>query len=262
MNTMKNGTKIRNLFTGWVPGGVYSSRWLREQGYSYSNLQVYRRSGWLQALGSGAYTRSGDDLQWQGGVWGLQTQLNLPIHVGGKTAIEEAGYAQYLNLGKQKVYLIADPDTKLPTWFRKTNWNAQIEFSESNLFSQFSYSNQKQDQSLKTVSFGKLDILYSTPERAILEYLDWVPEKHSFQEAHEIMENLTSLRPKLMQGLLERCHSIKAKRLFCAIANKINHPWFLKLEIDKIDLGSGNRQLVSGGEYDSKYKITVMDRNE
>ncbi|EOQ90755.1 PF11459 family protein [Leptospira yanagawae serovar Saopaulo str. Sao Paulo = ATCC 700523] len=225
-------------------------------------MQIYRRSGWIQAIGSGAYTRSGDDLQWQGGVWGLQKQLNLPIHVGGKTAIEEAGYAQYLNLGKQKVYLIADPDTKLPTWFQKTNWNAQIGFSQSSLFGGFNRNQNNLDQSLKTVSFGKLDILYSTVERAILEYLDWVPDKHSFDEAHEIMENLTSLRPKLMQSLLERCHSVKAKRLFCAIASKVNHPWFSKLEIDKVDLGSGNRHLIDGGEYDSKYKITIKARNE
>lgn len=260
--TMKTGSKIRNLFTNWVPGGVYSMQWLKEQGYSYSNLQIYKRSRWIRALGSGAYVRSGDDVEWQGGVWGLQKQLHLPIHVGGKTAIEEAGYAQYLKLGKQKVHLFADPDTKLPTWFKKTNWNAQIEFSQSSLFRELARSKKKQDQSFKTVAFGKLELVYSTPERAILEYLAQVPEKNSFDEAHEIMENLIALRPIVLQNLLEQCNSVKVKRLFFAISDKLQHPWFSKLEIGKIDLGSGNRQLVSGGEYNSKYKITVMAPNE
>lgn len=259
---MRNGTKIRDLISNWVPGGVYSAQWLIDHGYSYANLQKYRNSGWIQALGSGAYVRSGDDIQWQSGVWGLQKQMQLPIHVGGKTAIEEAGFIQYLNFGTQKVHLFAPPQTKLPTWFKKSNWNVQIEFSRSGLFDDITVYRRKQDPSLKTVTFGKLEILYSTPERAILEYLDRIPEKYSFQEAHEIMENLITLRPNLLQHLLQQCKSIKAKRLFCAIAEKLKHPWFAKLDIQKIDLGSGNRHLVNGGRFDSKYKITVMAPNE
>ncbi len=259
---IKNITKIRDLITNWVPGGVYSAQWLLDHGYSYANLQKYRNSGWIQALGSGAYARSGDDIQWQSGVWGLQTQVNLPIHVGGKTAIEEAGFAQYLNLGIQRVHLFAPPHTKLPTWFKKTKWNAQIEFSHSGLFDNLTATKGKQNPSLRTVTFGKLEILYSTPERAILEYLDRVPEKYSLQEAYEIMENLITLRPKLLQDLLEHCNSIKAKRLFCAIADNLKHPWFSKLDLEKIDLGSGNRHLVNGGKFNTKYKITVMAPNE
>lgn len=254
--------KIKELITSWVPGGVYSAQWLKNQGYSYSNIQDYKRSGWIQSLGSGAYVRSGDDLNWQSGVWGLQTQMRLPIHVGGKTAIEEAGYAQYLNLGTEKVHLFADPNTKLPQWFKKTNWKVEIDYTQTSLFGEFSHSNKKLEQSLRVISFSKLGIIYSVPERAFLEYLDWVPDKHSFTEAKEIMENLISLRPNILQNLLENCKSVKVKRLFFAIAETINHPWFSKLKIDKIDLGSGNRHLIKGGEFNSKYKITVKSPNE
>ena len=44
--------------------------------------------------------RAGDRVDWIGGVYALQQQLRLPIHIGGKTALEMQGYAHFLPLGK------------------------------------------------------------------------------------------------------------------------------------------------------------------
>ncbi|MBT6120737.1 hypothetical protein HOH45_04630 [bacterium] len=33
-------------------------------------------------------------------------------------------------------------------------------------------------------------------------------------------------------------------------------PWFSKLDLEKISLGSGKRQVVEGGRLDKKYQIT------
>lgn len=259
---MKSRTKINELITNWVSGAVYSVKWLTDNGYSHSNLQIYKKSGWVKSIGAGALAKNGDELTWQGAVWTLQEQLKLRVHVGGKTAIEQAGSAQYLTLGRQRVFLIAEPKTKLPTWFRNTKWDAEIFFRQSSLFDQKLSAKSDAEAGLTSVEFGRLKVKFSSRERAMLEYLNQVPERHSFTEAHEIMENLITLRPKLVQTLLVHCTSVKAKRLFLALAEKVNHPWLRKLDLSKIDLGSGSRQLVRGGEFDSKYKITIRNSNE
>jgi hypothetical protein len=259
---MKKRTKLNELITNWVPGAVYTVKWLKKNGYTYSNLQIYKSSGWLKSIGSGALMKSGDDIKWSGAVWALQEQLKLPVHVGGKTAIEEAGSAQYLTLGRQKVFLIAEPKTKLPTWIKKKKWDVEIIFLQSSLFDEKLKDQILSNQGLSSVEFGRLKVNYSSRERAMLEYLDQVPERHSLSEAQEIMENLISLRPKLVQTLLVHCNSVKAKRLFLALAERVKHPWVKKLDLSMVDLGIGSRQLVSGGEFDSKYKITIGSNHE
>ena len=71
------------------------------------------------------------------------------------------------------------------------------------------------------------------------------------------MEGLTTLRPKLVQRLLEECKSVKVRRLFLFMAESSNHDWVKELNVEKIDLGSGKRVIVKNGVLDKKYKITV-----
>lgn len=66
-----------------------------------------------------------------------------------------------------------------------------------------------------------------------------------------------NLRPKSVQELLENCSSIKVKRLFLYLAEKLKHPWLYFVDLFKVDLGSGKRSLVKNGVYVDKYKITV-----
>jgi hypothetical protein len=102
-------------------------------------------------------------------------------------------------------------------------------------------------------------LVLSIPERAFLEILLDVPENISFEHADEIMQGLTSLSPRSLQGLLEKCDSIKVKRLFLWLAERYNYTWLQKLNLEKINLGSGNRVLFKGGKLDKKYKITVPE---
>ena len=76
-------------------------------------------------------------------------------------------------------------------------------------------------------------------------------------EADLIFENLVSLRPKQIQILLEECSSIRVKRMFLFFAEKHNHQWLKKLDIKKIDLGSGDRLIHKKGRLDKKYRITI-----
>ncbi len=95
-----------------------------------------------------------------------------------------------------------------------------------------------------------------------MEMLHLVPRKVGFDEAQLIMENLVTLRPAVVQGLLMECSSVKVKRLFLYMAERQKHPWLSKLDLSKIDLGKGKRMIVPNGRYDAKYQITVpVDRD-
>ena len=41
------------------------------------------------------------------------------------------------------------------------------------------------------------------------------------------------------------------------LADKHDHAWVKKIDIEKIDFGKGKRSLCSNGIYDSKYKIVI-----
>ena len=71
------------------------------------------------------------------------------------------------------------------------------------------------------------------------------------------MESLTTLRPRLLQYLLEGCTSQKVKRLFLYMAEKANHPWYKSLKTDNIELGSYRQMIVPKGKYIRKYNMTI-----
>ena len=84
-----------------------------------------------------------------------------------------------------------------------------------------------------------------------------VPDNITPNEAYQIVELLTTVKPKEFQKLLENCSSIKVKRLFLYLADTISHPWFKKLDISKIKLGNGVREITTGGKYNAKYSIII-----
>ena len=97
----------------------------------------------------------------------------------------------------------------------------------------------------------------STPERAILELLDELPERETFHQVDVLMEGLRNLSPKRLQALLVDCKSIQVKRLFFWFAERHQHAWLRRLDRTAIDLGKGKRMIVRGGKLDTKYNITV-----
>src|SRR6202008_3901675 len=52
-------------------------------------------------------------------------------------------------------------------------------------------------------------LMLSTPERAILELLDELPDRETFHQADMLMEGLSTLSPTRLQMLLADCRSIK-----------------------------------------------------
>jgi len=235
---------------------VAVSRWLETKGAYQQLVHEYEKSGWIRRIGHGAYVRAGDTLEWTGGLQALQEQLKLPIHAGAKTALQLQGYAHYPAMGKGgSVSLFGSPGTRLPAWFRQYDWGVALRYTTTKLFA------DDPKAGLSKKELASYAITVSAPERAIMEVLYLVPAKESFEEAGLLMEGLTTLRPHLVQSLLEQCRSVKVKRLFMVLAEACNHAWVKKLDLSKVDFGKGKRMIVKGGRLDTKYNITFPDTN-
>jgi hypothetical protein len=246
------GSKINQLLKAWPTGTVAVLPWLEKQGVYQQLVHEYEKTAWLRRVGQGAYAKAGDQVEWTGGLYAIQEQMKLPIHAGGKTALQLQGYAHFLPMGKGTVVtLFGLPNVKLPTWFKQYRWGIKVRYSTTNLFA------VQADQGLTKKDLGPYQIKVSAPERAMMEVLYGVPLIDSYEEARLLMEGLTTLRSRLVQSLLERCVSVKVKRLFMLLAENSKHAWVRKVDLSKVDFGKGKRTLVKGGRFDPKYKITV-----
>ena len=242
-------TKLNQLLHNWPRGAVYTTKYLGTLGITKGDIAQYKNR-WLYSLGHGAYARIGDSPDWTGAVYALQSQLKLPIHVGGNTGLHMSGYGHFIPLTQMQVQLFGSSKTKLPKWFLAYNWNVEVRLFTRDLFIQHNLG-------LTTIDIGNFRIQGSSPERGILEVTSLIPKNQDFQEARLLLENLTTLRPHLLQNLLENCRSIRAKRLFLYLARQVNLAWFSELKEQQIDLGTGKRQIVKGGILDNRYQITV-----
>jgi hypothetical protein len=248
----ENGSKINRLLRMWPYGAVAVLRWLQQQGIYQQLVHAYEKSAWIRRIGQGAYVRVGDTIHWTGGLYAMQAQMGLPVHVGGKTALEMQGYAHYLPLGKGAVVaLFGTPGTRLPAWFQQYDWGVELRYITMRLF------DDAMDTGLTQKDLGTYTVTISTPERAIMEVMYGLPRDASFEEVALLMEGLTTLRPRMLQVLLEQCHSVKVKRLFMYLAEDCSHAWVKKLDVSKVDFGKGKRMLVKGGRFNAKYNITV-----
>lgn len=95
------------------------------------------------------------------------------------------------------------------------------------------------------------------PERAILELCDGVAGASGVYEAEALMQAMTALRPQRVNMLLHQCRSIKAKRLFLALAERHRHSWLVHVPLVGVELGRGKRALVPGGRLHPTYQITL-----
>ena len=247
---MTRDLKINKLIQKLPKGIVLLSPWLVSEGYSYELQQRYRKSGWLKSIGKGAMIRTGDELLLSGAIAALQTQAKASIHIGGRSALGQLGVAHYLQVNAKELTLFAAGQFKLPVWFITNNWDLEVKMYCTNLFT-------RKELGLVDYRDGELEMKISGAARAIMECLSLAPQRFSLVEAKEIMEGLTTIRPTVVQELLENCKSVKVKRLFLFLAEKADHSWFKYIDAQKIDLGSGNRSLASNGVLVSKYQLVV-----
>lgn len=251
----QNPSKINQLVQQHKQGMVCTQTWLYSLGINRYLAEQYCLNGWLERIGYGAYKFTGDSISWFGAFASLISQLNYRIHLSGKTALDLQNYQQHLGLGDQMtLWITKHPGEKrgLPKWFAQcVASHGEVNYSSRKLFP------DNPTLGLTEITMGSHPLLLSTPERAILEYLDSVPQHHTVEQAQFILESMITLRPNVLNVLLEKCHSRKVKRLFMLLAEHEAHDWLDALDMKKIDFGSGKLQLGKGGYYYPKYQLSL-----
>lgn len=268
-------------------GLIADAAWLTRMGYPSSLRSRYVGSGWLQPVTRGVFRRpfhrpglegTETPLRWQHVVVSLQMVLERPVAVGGRTALELGGFGHYASsVGPGEIHLYGDEAApgwlgKLPIetpfvfhnarkLFRAEPISDGLDSLKAVLASDLPTGSSPIHGSLTWMHFGDGDwpMVLSTPERAILELLDQLPDRETFHQADVLMEGLVNLSPERLVRMLRECRSVKVKRLFLWFAERHGHAWRERLDLAEVDLGRGKRMLVRGGKLDPTYLITVPE---
>lgn len=243
-------TKIKQIIDSKGMDTLLFSSWLSAQGINRAEQAAYVQSGWLEKVAHGVYKVAGADVSLFSALSAYNTQLSKQCIIGAETALEIRGYSHYVPMGKPLAFLFTDAYAKLPQWFIKHEWDRTLHYHTISLWKDNNLGVEQREE-------DGHPLLVSSPERAILECLNRPYVTQTLMDTYYIMEMLTTLRPKLVQQLLEQCSSVKVKRLFLYMAEKANHPWFKAIDISQVDLGSGRRMISARGKYVSKYNITI-----
>ncbi len=261
-----------------IPAGLLvSAAWLRAHDYPTNLVAYYVASGKLESPARGVYRIPGPPLKWQSVAASLQLIEGSYVHIGGRTAIVQRGLGHYARLSGAEKILLHSP-APLPPWVNKLGLPERFESRPDAAFGALRVHRDEKgvlrrfekpeepvapealgELGLAEVKWGTFDwpLIFSGQERAILELLQDVPDRESIYDAYVLLQGLGTLRPDRLSALLRACRSIKAKRLFLALAARLNHAWFKYLDLKGVELGTGKRALFPGGKLDSKYQITL-----
>ncbi len=270
MKVQKAG-KLNQLEHELPEGLLVDAAWLEAHGYYRSLRKKYVDLGRLEQPAYRVYRKPRGPLTWEQAVIALQTLLAIPVVVGGRTALERQGFGHYVSAKAREIHLYGAAPP--PAWLFKLPLAERFVFhGTARLFPDDPPARglARLEPGADTYAlpddavrwpWGQWEwpLTLSSPERAILELLDELPDQESFHQADKLMEGLATLRPRKLQTLLERCHSIKVKRLFLFFADRHGHAWLTRLDRSRIDLGKGKRMLARGGKLDSAYQITVPE---
>ncbi len=163
-------------------------------------------------------------------------------------------YQPYTNMRRPRISLVSYEVKELPSWVYKVSQDFELNFKKSSLLSKEEYLHSQVEQ--------KISVSLSQRELAVLELIDELDLKNGFETVENYMNSLMTLRSSVLQEILENCKSIKVKRVFLYLSEKLELPYFYELNQAKIDIGSGKRVVVEGGKLDKKYNITVESEEE
>lgn len=243
-------TKIQQILEVAPHESVLFSSWLSGQGLDARGQYSYMKSGWLDRISKGVYKIHGTTPSLLATISSYNAQLNKSCVVGAYTALELRGYSHYLSMGKPMAYLFTDKSNKLPSWLLEEEWDMTIKYMTTSFLGDGLLG-------VETTTVNQHDLLVSSPERAILECLNLPDASSSLLDIYYVMESMTTLRPRLVQTLLEACTSQKVKRLFLYMAEKAGHSWFKALKQDNINIGTSRFMITPTGKYLNKYNMTV-----
>ena len=249
--------KLKPLLNDLPPGYLVNAAWLVARKIDRKSIFNYVEHGWLEKVAHGIYRRPDPEIfaedrdDWHRAILSIQHLMRWPCHVGGQTAMALAGFEHYVRFDDSApIYLYG----KTPSWIKRLPNANRFRYRTNALF-----ENAKTGVTgTSDDSEGNLDqasaprhLMQSTPERAILEWLNELPNKTTWHSINVVFEGLATLRPKLLMSLLQDCRSIKVKQSFFDFADHHNHAWHKHLEKGKIYIGSGS--LVEKGKWPPEY---------
>lgn len=262
----QNNDILKGVLEAVPPGFLVDSRWLAKHKVGRSSVHSYKQRGWLEHVAHGVYRRPyqlGKEREviqdWEIVVLSLQRIMDYELHVGGMTALKLHGHAHYLSMGgNETVFLYGN---EIPGWLQKLPTRARFEMRNCNLFDSSTTGldeiTSKPGGQEETSPWWRWSMISSSPERAILEAIDELPDEQSFHTIDTAFEGLVNLSPRKLMVLLKACKKIKVVRLFFVFADRHNHAWRRHLDKKEINFGSGDRSLVKGGKLHPVYRITV-----
>lgn len=256
--------RLKPLLDTVPPGFVVDTPWLRARGIDPKSIHGYVARGWLERVVRGVYRRplpenvSGDGVSWKVVLASLQRLMGYDVHLGGESALDFAGHAHYLSLGgRARVHLYGN----VPSWLKRLPIRERMVLRRYKLFGSdpvgITETSGPAGVGGPEVEVWRWAVRSSSPERAILEALDELPDNASFEHLDKIFEGLVSLRPEPLMMLLSGCRSVKVRRLFFVFADRHGHGWRKYLDAARVALGSGPRALVKGGKFHPAYHISV-----
>jgi hypothetical protein len=262
--TEQKGQKLKRVLNQVPPGFVVDSAWLNEHEVTRSSAHDYDRDRWLERVAQGVYRRplpsSDADAfkDWRTPILSAQWLMSYDFHVGGTTALSLEGRDHYLGLSRRpQVYVYGDA----PKWLSRLSVDAQFQFRRRQLFG------RSRREAVDNADFDPSSpdapnpwdwpLRISSPERAILEALNELPDQESFHTLDMIFQGLSNLRPGRLTSLLKACKSVKVKRLFFLFADRHHHRWLAHIDRSAIDLGTGPRALVENGRYSPEHQLMV-----
>jgi hypothetical protein len=144
---------------------------------------------------------------------------------------------------------VANEIKSRPKWIAQIGKDFEFHFKKSSMLSEELF--------FKEMEIDGFKIKVSCRELAILEYIENLNLANGLETAENYTESLLTLRDDVLQKVLEKNNSIKVKRVFLYLAEKVDLPSFKSLNLSKIELGKGKRVIVEGGQLNKKYQITV-----
>jgi hypothetical protein len=170
--------------------------------------------------------------------------MGYDVHVGGTTALSQQGHDHYLRLGSNApIWVYGDT---IPTWLTKLPLDAAVQTRKMSLFADASLGLTNMAAAAPGTLPWDWQLRMSTPERAIMEAMDELPDHASFHNLDMVFEGLTTLRPKMLSELLAGCKRIKVKRLFWQIAAELQLPVLKKIDVSEVNFGSKSVYILQG----------------
>lgn len=243
-------TKIKHILELAGQDGLLFASWMNKQGLDSKQQFEYVQSGWLERVARGVYKIVGSHPTLYSAVSCYNSQLEKKCVVGARSALELSGYSHYVPMGQPMAFLFTDTSHKLPEWLIQSQWDMTVSYQTTSFLGDDLFG-------VETQIVDGRPLLVSSPERAMLEWLNMPGIGSLLLDVYYVMEMLSTLRPDLIQQLLERCSSIKAKRLFMYMAEKTHYAWVDDIDKERIDFGSGRRMIVAKGKYIKQYNMTI-----